>query len=261
MPTRFSRSSPTFAKKLVGGTVAGSQDPAPLNTTMSPRSMGRKRYTILLTRMRSPTCRVFSIDPEGMENTWTTNDFSRIVRTRAATTITPRSRQKDRLRLRGAVGSSAAGVGSGSIWVSARQRSAGGRGLPALLDPRGLTAQVAQVVELGTADAATGDGLDLVNRRAVHRERALDANAVADLPHGEGLPQATALATDHDTLENLDAGAVAFRHLYVHLQGVTRAEVRNVSPDLGLLKLGDRGVHGGCFLSPGRNARQRASGG
>src|SRR6202007_1301732 len=48
--------------------------------------------------------------------------------------------------------------------------------------------------------------------------------------------------------------------LNVHLEGVTRAEIRVVSAELGLLKLGDRGGHDGCFLSPGRNARQRASG-
>src|SRR5579862_7113444 len=137
--------------------------------------------------------------------------------------------------------------------------SAGGV-LPALLDAGGLAAQVAEVVELGAADAATGDRLDPVDRGAVHRERALHADAVAHLADGEGLPQAAALAADHDTLENLDAGAVAFRHLHVHLQGVTGAEIRDVSPELGLLKLGDRGVHDGCFLSPGRNTRQRASG-
>ena len=42
---------------------------------------------------------MFSIDPEGMENTCTTNALSRIVRTSAARTITVRSRQKGRFRL------------------------------------------------------------------------------------------------------------------------------------------------------------------
>src|SRR6202034_2742815 len=110
--------------------------------------------------------------------------------------------------------------------ISPSAVSAGGGGLPALLDPGGLAAQVAQVVQLGAADATTGDGLDLVDRRAVQRERALDADAVAHLAHGEGLPQAAALAPDHDTLEDLDAGAVALRHLDVHLKGVTGSGVR-----------------------------------
>src|ERR1700722_20359919 len=212
--------------------------------------------------MRSPGSRVFSIDPLGMENTCTTNALSRIVSARAATTITTRSRQKDRFRFRGA--SAGSGDGPAAVCSSAcapesapgsevipgpspwRSGVSAGRVLPALLDPRGLAAQVTEVVQLGAADLAAGDRLDLVDRRAVHRERALDANAVAHLAHGEGLTQAAALAPDHDTLEDLDAGAVALRHLDVHLEGVTRAEVRDVSPDLGLLKLGDRGVHDGC---------------
>src|SRR5579863_9291324 len=261
--------------------------------------------------MRSPGSRVVSIDPLGMENTCTTNAFSRIVSARAATTITTRSRQNDRFRcfarLRRGCGRPAASgacpasgsapdpcapdscapesglpagmpesppgsevitrpacpmhslsLGTGDVPRKAGASASGG--LPALLDPRRLAAQVAQVVQLGPADLAAGDRLDLVDRRAVHRERALDANAVAHLADGEGLTQAAALAPDHDTLEDLDAGAVAFRHLNVHLEGVTRAEIRVVSAELGLLKLGDRGVHDGCFLSPGRNARQRASG-
>src|SRR3984957_10174549 len=231
--------------------------------------------------MRSPGSRGFSIDPVGMENTCTTNALSRIVSARAATTITIRSRQKDRFRgracfrLRGVPASSGASsavicssasapesapgsevipgpacplhslsLGTGDVPRKAGA-SAGGV-LAALLDPPRLAAQVAQVVQLGAAHLAAGDRLDLVDRRAVHRERALDANAVAHLAHGEGLTQAAALAPDHDTLEDLDAGAVALRHLNVHLEGVTRAEVRDVSPDLGLLKLGDRGVHDGC---------------
>src|ERR1700731_3694188 len=79
---------------------------------------------------------------------------------------------------------------------------------PPLLDPGGLAAQVAEVVELGPADPAAGDRLDLVDRRAVHREGPLDADAVAHLAHGEGLAQATALAANHDPLEDLDTGAV-----------------------------------------------------
>src|SRR6185437_8835824 len=98
---------------------------------------------------------------------------------------------------------------------------------------------------LGTEDPATGHGLDLLDRGAVHREGALDAHAVAHLADGERLPQAAALAADHNTLEHLDPGAVAFLDPDVHLDGVTGAELRDVVADLGLLKLGDRGMHGG----------------
>src|ERR1700760_3038974 len=151
MPTRLTASSQIRAAQLAGGGGAGSQDPAPLNTATSPRWT----EPILLTRIRSLTWRVFSIDPEGMENTCTTKALSRIVKTRAATTMIPRSRQKDRLRLSGAPEASGAcspsaaapsssarepgwgrGSASGSEDIqSVRQRSAGGDGLPPLLDP------------------------------------------------------------------------------------------------------------------------------
>src|SRR5215472_8596420 len=257
---------------------------------MSPRAISRNRYTSLLTRTRSPGCRVFSIDPDGMANTWTTNALTRMVRTSAAMTMTTRSRQKDRARflpfgrpgaragadecasawascgeapcptgLPGSGGDSGSDApsepsqrGSGAISDQPGSRRSAGAGLPALLDPRGLAAQVPQVVQLGPADTAAGDRLDLVDRGAVHREGTLDAHAVTHLAHGERLPQTTALASDHDTLEHLDPGAVTFLDPDVHLEGVTGAKVRDIVPDLGLLKLGDRGMHGGSFLNLGR---------
>src|SRR5215468_5247227 len=225
-----------------------------------------------------------------MANTWTTNALSRMVRTSAAMTMTIRSRQKERARfapfalagaracaddcasawapcggascpagLPGSCGDSGSDApsepsqrGSGAISDQPGSRRSAGAGLPALLDPGCLAAQVPQVVQLGPADTAAGDRLDLVDRGAVHRERALDAHAVTHLAHGERLPQTTALAPDHDTLEHLDPGAVAFLDPDVHLEGVTGAEVRDIVPDLSLLNLGDRGMHGGSFLSPGR---------
>src|SRR5262249_13899382 len=91
--------------------------------------------------------------------------------------------------------------GSASISEQPRGKSSARGVVPPLLDPGRLAAQVAHVVELGAADPATGDDLDLVDRRAVHREGALHAHAVADLAHGEGLPEAAALAPDHEALE------------------------------------------------------------
>src|SRR5580692_1833935 len=196
-----------------------------------------------------------------MENTSTTNALSRMVRASAATTMTTRSRQNGRFRRcffpsAGACSPAWASAGAGAwpAWLGGHRRSArqpwsAGGGVPAFLDPGGLAAQIPQVVELGTADPATGHGLDLIDRGAVHREGALDAHAVAHLADGERLPQAAALAPDHNTLEHLDPGAVAFLDPHVHLNGVTGAELRDVVADLGLLKLGDRGMHGGNFLS------------
>src|SRR5207302_10682194 len=90
----------------------------------------------------------------------------------------------------------------------------------ALLDAGCLAAQVPQVVQLGTAHPAPGDGLDLVDRRAVHREGPLDAHAVADLADGERLPGPAALAPDHHALEHLDPRAVPLGDPDVNLERV-----------------------------------------
>src|SRR5438477_99501 len=102
----------------------------------------------------------------------------------------------------------------------------------------------AAVVQLGPADPALGDNLDLVDGRAVHREGALHADAIADLTHRECLPGAAALAADDHALEDLDPRAVALLHADVHLQRVPGTESRDVPADLSLLQVGDRGVHG-----------------
>ena len=76
----------------------GTHDPSPLNTTTSPRSMPRMWYTSRLTRIRSPTRRVFSIDADGMLKTWNRNTLMTTVSTSAATTMMASSRQNGRLR-------------------------------------------------------------------------------------------------------------------------------------------------------------------
>src|SRR5437660_11731543 len=114
--------------------------------------------------------------------------------------------------------------------------------LATLLDARGLAAQVPQVVELGPPHPAAGDRLDLLDRRAVHREGPLDADAIADLPDGEGPAGTAALAPDHHALENLDPRAIALSDPDMDLERVPRPETRDVRPGLGLLDFSDRGV-------------------
>src|SRR5262245_55018883 len=107
----------------------------------------------------------------------------------------------------------------GALYGSIDRSSAGG---PLLLDLCCLPAQIAQVVELGAADITHGDRLDRLHDRAVHRERALDADAEADLADGERLAQSVALAADHHALEDLDALAGALDDADVHLHRVAR---------------------------------------
>src|SRR5215470_10486345 len=117
-------------------------------------------------------------------------------------------------------------------------------GLAALPDPGALPAQGAEVVQLGPAHLAPGHDLDLVDGRAVHRERPLHAHAVADLANCEGLPGTATLAPDHHTLENLDPGPASLNHPDVDLQRVPGPERGDVLADLGPLQVGDGGVHG-----------------
>src|SRR5215475_15219200 len=133
-------------------------------------------------------------------------------------------------------------VGHPRLWL---------RGLPLarwrlapLPDPCALAAQGTQVVELCPAYAAPGHHLDLVQRRAVHREGALHPNSVTDLADRERLSRPAALAPDDNALEDLDPGPAALDHADVHPERVSRPEVRDIGAELGLLQVGDRGVHG-----------------
>src|SRR5438067_13500787 len=127
------------------------------------------------------------------------------------------------------------------------QTSVAGR-LPLFLDLRGLPRAVAQVVELGSAHCALGDHLDLGDDRRVDGERALDADAEAELADSERLPHAGALAADHVALEHLDPLAVAFDDADMDLQVVAGREVGNVvTQALTVDQIG--GVHGAVHSS------------
>src|ERR671937_2590345 len=78
-----------------------------------------------------------------------------------------------------------------------------------LLDLRLLPAQFTEVVQLCPAHVAAGHHLDLVDRRAVHRDGPLHPDPEADLTYRERLAQPGTLAPDHDALEDLDPGPVA----------------------------------------------------
>src|SRR5438067_1509980 len=94
-----------------------------------------------------------------------------------------------------------------------------------------------------------GNGLASTQLSSVHGKRALDADAVAHLAHGEGLADARALTADHHALEDLHAFLVAFDDANVHLQRVPGRERRNVVADaLGIDEIS--GVHGACAPGP-----------
>src|SRR5699024_7252559 len=105
--------------------------------------------------------------------------------------------------------------------------------LALLADARLLAAQIAQVVEFGTAHIAAADQFDAVDHGAVHGEDALDAHLEADLADREGLAHPGPLTADDDPLEHLDTGAVALGDVDMHLHGVARGELGDVGTERG----------------------------
>ena len=74
----------------------------------------------------------------------------------------------------------------------------------------GLAAQLAQIVELGAANAAGAQHFNLIDHRRVHRKNSFHAMAERNLPDGEGGMVAGAALSDHGTFEDLDSFLVAF---------------------------------------------------
>src|SRR5690625_442598 len=101
-------------------------------------------------------------------------------------------------------------------------------GLPLFANAGGLTAQAAQVVQLGATHVTAGDDLDLVEGGGVYREGTLHADTKGDLADGEGLTHASTLTGNDYALEDLNTSTFAFNNLHVHLDGVTGAEVGDV---------------------------------
>src|SRR5690606_17660238 len=100
-------------------------------------------------------------------------------------------------------------------------------GLLALGDAGALAGAAAQVIELGAADDAAADHLDVLDVRRVEREDALDAFAEAHLADGEIAVDAAVRAGDADAFVVLHAGALALDHAHAHAHGVAGAEFGN----------------------------------
>jgi hypothetical protein len=93
-------------------------------------------------------------------------------------------------------------------------------GLHALFDLRGLAKAVTQVVQLGPADLAAADCLDLDDVGSVQGEHLLAAYAVAQAADGEALFDAAVLLRNDGALENLDSLAGAFLDFDVYTNRV-----------------------------------------
>src|SRR5437868_1563248 len=118
-----------------------------------------------------------------------------------------------------------------------------------LLDTRRLAGELAEIEELRATDAAATDDRDVADHRAVHREDALDADAVGNLPDGECLADSSAAAGDANALERLNAFLVTFFDANVHAQRIAGTKCRHVRAHPALLSL-DKGVHMCSGLGP-----------
>src|SRR3954466_1180262 len=246
-------------------------------TTTSPTSGSEKRAPMRLTSTRWPISSVGTIDSLGILYGFTRKAWMPSARPRATATIRTSSSSEPEADEalgtsgRGVVGALGGGRRGGGRPrglverlrgappprpLGARRRGARGGGIvqqprlhdllrlpgvAALAHAGALADATAQVVELGPAHVAAGGDLDALDLRRVQRERALHADAEGLLAHGEGLPDAPALALDADALEAVGAAARPLDAREVALGAVARLELRNAA-QLGALEAFDDGA-------------------
>ncbi len=80
----------------------------------------------------------------------------------------------------------------------------------AFLDTCSLATQVAEIIELCTADFTAANHVDVIDHGCVQRENTLDTDAEADLADCDGFANAAVFDGDADAFECLQAFLVAF---------------------------------------------------
>src|SRR6188508_3262865 len=115
--------------------------------------------------------------------------------------------------------------------------------LDLFLDTGSLAAEIAQVIELRPADITTSFHLDLSDGRAVRLKNALYALAVRNLSDRKRRVEPPVPLRDHDAFVGLQPLAIAFRHAYLHDDGIARRKVGNVLLQLLLFYLVDQPGH------------------
>src|SRR5260370_33057415 len=90
----------------------------------------------------------------------------------------------------------------------------------ALFQTGSFALQGTQIVQLGAADAARADDVDVVHHLRMYREDTLHALAKTDLADGDALAHTHSVACNQHAFESLEALFLAFLDLHVHLNGV-----------------------------------------
>src|SRR5262245_39125406 len=108
----------------------------------------------------------------------------------------------------------------------------------AFADAGRLTAELAQVVELGTADASSFDHVDVINDCCMQRKDALDADSERRLADRDRFSHALSTACDDDPFKSLQSLFVfAFLDANVDADGVTGNKIRNIAFQLCLINM------------------------
>ena len=80
---------------------------------------------------------------------------------------------------------------------------------------------------------------DFSQTRRMYQESTFNAYTVGNTTNREGFTDTAVLTADNDAFEYLDTFTVAFDNLYVYLDRIARAEIRDVVTKLFLFKYAD----------------------
>src|ERR1700680_767426 len=114
--------------------------------------------------------------------------------------------------------------------------------------------ELAQIIELGAANAARLQNFDRADHRRIHGKDSFDADANTDAPDCKSCPCCFAALADHNAFKRLQALFFAFRFLQpnVHTHGITGAERGDILASLVLTDLLNYATH--ILIHPGRPA-------
>ena len=103
------------------------------------------------------------------------------------------------------------------------------------LDLSSLTLQIAQIVELSTANLTLADNLNVIYTGGMHGESTLNADTVGNTADGERLTDAAIALGDNSTFKRLQTLAATFNYLHENANGVTDVELGHIGAELSLI--------------------------
>ena len=111
--------------------------------------------------------------------------------------------------------------------------------IEALLHAGGLAHPFPQIEKLRPSHFTATFNLDGGNLWAMQHEDSLNADALEDPAHGDGLIQAAMALGDHHTLVGLNTLFIAFADAHANANGVANVNLREIALQLGRFKFPD----------------------